>query len=448
MKFTISIRLVLVTLALVVTALVVNARYRGSPLAAVPIVESEAAPTPDLILTALTGDQPIDREIAGHQSKIAEQPESTALVERLGWAFVTKARLTNDPGFYKLAELCASRVLAAAPDESDALLLRGHILHALHRFHDAEAVAVALTSKREFVFDYALLGDVLMEQGKLDAAVDAYQKMVDLKPCLQTYSRVAHMRWLKGDLTGAIAAAGLAVSSGSATEPEPLAWASTRLAFYLLQANQAAKAVATTEQALRLAPDYPQALLVRGRALLAQDSLPEAVASLRRAAELSPLPEFLWALADALRANHQETDAVAVEQKLRASGETNDPRTFAVYLASRETDNSTALRLARAELNERKDVFTHDAIAWAEFASGHIEEAQAAARLALAEGTQDPRLLYHAGSIASAAGQSLDALTLFNKASKGSQGLLPSERADLGARLSAIDNSATQISTR
>ena len=71
-------------------------------------------------------------------------------------------------------------------------------------FSEAEQIARRLTVKRQFVLDYGLLGDVLMEQGRLTEAAEAYQKMIDLKPFYQSYTRASHLRWLKGDLDGAI----------------------------------------------------------------------------------------------------------------------------------------------------------------------------------------------------------------------------------------------------
>lgn len=440
------------TLLLVAGALfVASQKPRRMPSAATAhssVPEAKRDVSIDLILTQVPGDEKIDAEIAKLQEQIKDAPRSTALIGRLGWTFVTKARISNDPGFYKLAEQCATIVLAQSPDEPDATLLRGHIDDALHRFHDAEMVARSLIARREFVFDYALLGDALMEQGHLAEAVVAYQKMVDLKPCLQTYSRVAHMRWLKGDLAGAIAAARVAVSSGSFTEPEPLAWASTQLALYLLQQNEVADAFAASQEASRFVPNYAPALLIRGRASLAQGKLPEAVVDLQRAADLSPLPQYLWTLADALRAKGQLQDADVVEKKLRATGMANDPRTLSLFLASRATDAPTALRLAQAELRDRQDVLTHDAMAWAEFANGHIAEAQREASLAMAEGTQDARIFYHAGVIAASSGKTLDALTLLNKADQYAPALLPSERADLAVRLGDASRGAAQVSER
>ena len=101
------------------------------------------------------------------------------------------------------------------PGDPAALLLRGHALHQLHRFHEAEAIARTLVTKREFVLDYALLGDALMEQGRLAEAAAAYQKMIDLKPFYQSYTRAAHLRWLTGDLDGAIELTHKAIATAS-----------------------------------------------------------------------------------------------------------------------------------------------------------------------------------------------------------------------------------------
>ena len=111
--------------------------------------------------------------------------------------------------------------LEAADSKSPAaLLLRGHVLISFHRFAEAEAIARELVAQRTLPFDYGLLGDALVEQGRLAEAVSAYQRMVDLRPDLQSYSRVAYMRWLKGDLDGAIEVARMAAGAASPLDPE------------------------------------------------------------------------------------------------------------------------------------------------------------------------------------------------------------------------------------
>ena len=155
--------------------------------------------------------------------------------------------------------------------------MRGHVLQNLHRFKESETLARRLVHERGLSFDYGLLGDALMEQGKLNDAVEAYQRMMNLKPDLRAYARAAHMRWLKGDLSGAIEAMQLAVSAGSPSDGESAAWVNTRLAFYLLQAGKFDEAEQRCAFALSLQSNYPPTFLLTGKILLAENRLREAM---------------------------------------------------------------------------------------------------------------------------------------------------------------------------
>ena len=52
-------------------------------------------------------------------------------------------------------------------------------------------------------------------------------------------------------------------------------------------------------------------------------------------------------------------------------------------------------------------MFTHDALAWALLADGKAAAAQSEMRLALALGTQDGRMFFHATVIAAKSGQAV-----------------------------------------
>jgi tetratricopeptide (TPR) repeat protein len=270
------------------------------------------------------------------------------------------------------------------------------------------------------------------EQGRLPEAVAAYQRMIDLKPDIQSYTRVAHMRWLKGDLDDAIEVMRMAITSGSPGDPEPTAWAYTRLGIYELQAGDTEIAAKCAGMAIQFAENYPAALLLRGRTLLALGKPKQAIDSLQRAAALTRLPEYEWTLADALREAGEAQVAEELESSLCRDGAVNDPRTFALYQATRRQQVEEALKLAREELNTRADVFTIDVLAWALNANGKLAEAQEYSKKALIEGTQDARLFYHAGCIALAAGEYSDAEKSFALSNRIKQMLMPSERDDLG----------------
>ena len=203
------------------------------------------------------------------------------------------------------------------------MLLRAHVLQNLHRFKESETLARRLVQQRGLSFDYGLLGDALMEQGKLNDAVEAYQRMMNLKPDLRAYARAAHMRWLKGDLSGAIEAMQLAVSAASPSDGESAAWVNTRLAFYLFQAGKFDEAEQRCAFALSLQSNYPPTLLLTGKILLAQNRLREAMDPLQKAAKLNPLPEYQWTLAEALRAAGRENEASGIEAQLRQRGPTS-----------------------------------------------------------------------------------------------------------------------------
>lgn len=371
--------------------------------------------------------KPIDRAIGDFQERARTSIRKREALEQLGYQFVNRARVANDPGDYVLAERVATCIDEQDPGDPAARLLRGHALHQLHRFHEAEAIARRLVAKREFVLDYALLGDTLMEQGRLTEAAAAYQKMIDLKPFYQSYTRAAHLRWLKGDIDGAIDLIQKAITAASPRDPEAIAWAYTRLAGYQLPRGGLERATAAIDAALSFQPDYAAALLLRGRILLAEKRSSDAVPILERAANLNPLPEYQWAFADALRRSGRELQATAVEQQLKEQGAATDPRTVALFLSTRGVDQSQALLLTERELDVRRDVFTEDARAWALAGAGRFDEASTAMERALSARTNDARLFLHAGIIAASTGRHVDARRWFANTEKLRFALLPSE---------------------
>jgi tetratricopeptide (TPR) repeat protein len=396
--------------------------------------ESTSLSRPCLVAAAANAGD--DANIAKLQRDLREQRAPARAAEQLGYRFISRARVSNDAGFYTVAEQAAACLESIDPSDASALLLRGHVLHQRHRFAEAETIARRLVAMREFVLDYGLLGDVLMEQGRLADAAVAYQKMIDLKPFYQSYTRAAHLRWLKGDLAGAIALMEKAVKAASPRDPESIAWAYTRLASYELQRGRLSEADRLIASALQHVPNYAAALLVRGRIQLAGDKRIEAVATLETATRLNPLPEYRWTLADALRQVDRMDEATAVETQLLREG-ADDPRTVALFLSTRRLEHEKAIDLARQELKNRGDVFTLDALAWSLARAGKVSEASALMTRALAEGTEDGRLFLHAAVIAADDGRPADAARWARKARTFRFTLLPSELGVLRAGIVA-----------
>lgn len=396
----------------------------------------------EIALAPHTGQGRLDEQIRHFQQQVRSNQDVHAALERLGWLYVGKARESFDAGYYTMAEQCALALDTRQTNCPEALLLRGHALHSQHRFGEAELLATQLVSVRGLASDHGLLGDILVDVGRVEEAERAYQSMLDLKPDPQGYARAAHLRWLKGDLEGAVEVMLMAAAGASSRDAESAAWMHTQLARYLWQSGASIESQDTIESALAFRTNYPPALLLRGRMLLAGDRSEEAIEPLEQAARLNPLPEYHWVLAEALRAARRESEARAVEQEILTKGSRSDPRTCSLFLATRQEHLKVAVRLARQELAERADVFSHDALAWALAASGQLAEAESHMQQALALGTQDARLWLHAGVIATRRGKRTEAGDWLRKAAERMAQLLPAERAQLRSAQGAIEVAA------
>jgi tetratricopeptide (TPR) repeat protein len=95
------------------------------------------------------------------------------------------------------------------------------------------------------------------------------------------------------------------------------------------------------------------------------------------------------------------------------------PAALARLLAERGLKREEAVRLAMQAASSRADIATMDALAWACFQAGRLQEAKAASERARRTGTADRRVLYHAAAIEYALGNDHDARRLLSRALDG-----------------------------
>ncbi|RME71484.1 MAG: hypothetical protein D6781_04150 [Verrucomicrobia bacterium] len=378
-----------------------------------------------------------DVEIRKLQDGIRQSGTNGENLLALGWAFIARARRSQSDHLYSLALLAADSIQDRPANDAPVLFLKGHALHNLHRFAEAETVARELIAVRGAPADHGLLSDALMEQGRIEEAAAACQRFIDGQPGLESYSRAAHLRWLTGDIEGAADLMAAALRAGSPVDPEALAWAATRLSFYSLQLGDAEKAQALAAWALLKQPAYPPALLARGRASLALGKAQESVSDLQQAASVCPLPNYQWWLAEALREVGEDDRAASVELALIRQGSERDPRAVALFLATRGIASRPAVTLATADLENRQDALTHDTLAFALYRAGNLPEAEKRSRAALATGLRDARVFLHAGLIAAKLGHSAEAARHLENAAHMDGTLTPSERRILATALRA-----------
>ena len=419
-----------------------DALWKESAVDSTASVDGQFLDPCSVVLTPLDNTDPDDL-ISHYQRAVVRDSLPLANLEKLGWAFISKARASFDTGFYSLAEQTAQCIEQRQKNSQAALLLKGHVLHNLHRFIAAELVARQLIQQRGLWFEYALLGDVLLEQGKLSAAADAYQVMMDQRPGPQAYTRAAHLRWLKGDLDGAIEMMALSMRAIGGRASEVKAWTAVRLGNYLLQAGEFEDAQLVLDHARSLHNNYAPALLAQGRLLLAQNNPAGAVQLLKKAEQIVPLPEYQWLLIEAYQENQQPEQARKIESRLKHTGASEDRRTYSLYLASTRQHAATALQLAKQDFETRQDIFSHDALAWSLYSANQLTEARHHIRRAVSEGTQDARLFLHAAVITQAAGDVGRAQYWRQKAIAIQHMLLPSERTALDEAFTATEVAMT-----
>src|SRR5438034_10291988 len=130
-----------------------------------------------------------------------------------------------------------------------------------------------------------------------ERAVEFFQKMIDLKPQLSSYSRVSYMRELHGDISGAIDAMKMAVSAGG-LQRENTAWARVHLGNLYINSGDYRSAEREFEAALIDVPDYVHAYAGLANLRIAQGRPRDAVELYQRVVEKMRLPSYRILLAD------------------------------------------------------------------------------------------------------------------------------------------------------
>src|SRR5215831_4937535 len=351
----------IVGVALGITLLSGAACQRGGP-------PSAASLPPTLALAPIA-----NRAVAVAQAAVRAAPGRAESWVTLAQAFVQAARAQQDPSLYAQARDAVERSLALAPTLRSARTMEAVVLLQEHRFREVALRAHGLLLDQPHdASAQALLADAQTELGQYDQAADTVQRMIDQKPNAASYVRAGWLRWLDGDVEGALEITRLAASASSPLDGQTRAFCQTQLGSIEWARGALGPADLAFTDALTAFPGYAPALIGRARVALA---LGRPAAS------------------------------AAAEKILEQTGARLDPRTYALWAASRGRPPAHALALALAETEVRDDLYTEDALAWSYYQSGQLAAARRAADQALARGTRDPRLYYHAGMIAAASGQ-------------------------------------------
>lgn len=413
----ISGRVAAMTLASVLTLAGCWGVWRLRVGAATPAPASRSASpvtTPDATLAAITTPlraSASDREIDKWAALAKKRPGETTSWVRLGDSFMQKARETADLSYYGKAEGCYAKALTISPNRTEALIGQAWVNSGRHEFEKSvELAQKALAVDPENNEAYGLIGDAYVEMGKYDLAVIQYQKMLDLRPDLSSYSRGAHMMQLTGDTKKALWLIDKAIKTGG-PYAENTAWCRAQEAQIMLGVGAYMPADKLMTEALKSNPKNFHLLVTQGRAKSALKLYPSAIESFKKAVEIAPQLDAVIALGDLYKvagkhdlAKNQYDLVESIHKLNKANGVKGDLQ-IAQFYADHDIHLPEALKMAEEECKTRSNVYAEDILAWCYFKNGRLPEAKKAIEAAVSVKTPEALFLYHKGMIQAKSGE-------------------------------------------
>jgi tetratricopeptide (TPR) repeat protein len=339
------------------------------------------------------------KRITEMEARVAAQPDDVRAAVLLADALIRQTRVTGNAGLTQQAERVLKNALREDPGNYDALRMEGSLYLSQHRFAEAVIVAERCRAMRpEDSVNYGVLGDAHLELGDYDEAFDAFDRMMQLRPGPGSYARVAYARELQGNVEGALQAMRLAADASEGGDVEAIAWYHAQVGELLLKLEKPGDAMREFARASTAFPGHPVAVVGYAKALETVGKRSEARALLEDLVHKSPTPDVHARLGDLLAAEGRVKDAERQYALAEAAWRSDapEPKNLARFLADRGEKLDEAVAIAEGAAKVRHDIFTEDALAWAYFKAGRIDEARRTIRLALRTGARDREILRHA----------------------------------------------------
>jgi tetratricopeptide (TPR) repeat protein len=363
---------------------------------------------------------PTDGVVKFFQWRVSLDPTSYFDYDRLGTAYMQKARETGEITYYQLAEQALEKSLlleSTHPEAASATAHLADVYFAEHRFSDAIRWArQALSFKTGDVSEYATIGDCMMNLGDYDGARVAFANLMPsisrpyMGPAL-TYlreSRLAALDFAEGRALQSIRRMenAIAAARSAGMRAENIAWTEYMLGYEYFRVGQVAKAEKSYTGSLKDYPAYHRSLAGLAELRASQGHFDESIRLYQQAISVIPMPVYVAELGDVYAKTGRTEDAkkaydlVEYIARLSTLSQSVFNRELALFYADHDLKLDKAVTLARNELAAREDVYTWDTLAFALYKNGRDQEAAAADVNALRLGTRDPLLFFHAGMIA------------------------------------------------
>jgi tetratricopeptide (TPR) repeat protein len=387
-------------------------------------VAQTAAPALNPAVASIPEATPAEQRIGEARHELKSDPRKLEAYNELAIAYIRRARETADSRYLNDAEAALSEGLKL--DSTDFQLLRTRTALLLSRHEHAKARDLALELNRrtpDDVMTYGYIAEADIALGNYPEAETNAQWMMNMRPNNTPALLVgAQLRVLYGDAHGAMDFLNRAYSQTSPIEVEDLAWIANQIAVIQIDTGENNAAEQILGQAEQLFPHYVYTMENLAQVRMAQHRPQDAILLWKQAAQMDRDPHALYELARAHEESGHTKDAQATYaefEKLAKAKETTTERStldLILMYAGNATTSPDALIIAQKEAAARQDVDTLDAYAWALYANGKFQEADAAVQKELAVGIQNARIFDHAGHIAQSLNRAADAAKYFQLA--------------------------------
>jgi tetratricopeptide (TPR) repeat protein len=366
-------------------------------------------------------ESPAQQRIAAAQLQIKADPKKVQAYNELAIGLIRRARETADPSYLKDADAALAEGMKLDATDFQLQKTQVSLLLSRHAFAQARGRATALHRRTpDDVMTYGYLAEADIALGNYQDAETNAQWMMNLRPNNTPALLVgATLRMVFGDAHGAIDFLNRASAQTSPTEVEELAWIANQIASIQIDSGQIDAAEQTLQQAEQIFPRYPYTMENLARVRMGQNRANEAIQLWVQASRIDRDPHVLYELARAQGAAERESEAHATFaefKKLASAPETATDRArldLILTYAKTPATAPDALALAQEEIAARQDVWTLDAYAWALYANGKYQDADAAEQKAIAVGIQSAQIFDHAGHITQKLNRASDATKYF-----------------------------------
>lgn len=373
---------------------------------------------PGLAVAPLPDERAVlEGDIAFYEERAAADSLGATNLARLGALYLQRARSTGNFTDVVRAESVAVRSLALRESrnaETYSLLVSARL--ARHDFAGALKAARALDALEPGVPAHrAILGEVLLETGAYTEATAVFGAIEPMASEVAVASRLVRWYELTGRLAHATRMARYLVrrlDERGDLPAEQQAWFRLRAGELALKGGNAPLADSMFRDALARHPGDYRVLAASARLAALCGDWEHAVALGGDAIAVQLDPATLGTMSEARLALGDSAGAAQLARTMERSALAQPGaihRGWGLFLLDHGQRPPEVLKRVRAEMATRDDVYGYDLLAWTLHTMGRDDEAWPAMQRALAQGTEDAQLWYHAAAIAHARGDDTEA---------------------------------------